>query len=332
MFNQLAHDLYLPREKSIIRQAIMLSNGPGVQPKGASEVQKQFDQLLTALNIPLGLSAAEKLARLRRIPTRQLIATSLKTQYHQYRPWHDGQFVPTTLFPDIDNGTFARRMVERNIHLINGECRDEHFLYGTWYTPANSLGSLRQRLEADYPSVACDALVNLYYPDGQLPAGVDNWQDAFGRLYADVQVHMLERGFVNALALGGAGHLIYRYRIEYRVECVTLPPEWGVTHSSDMAMWLWGNGANLNADEKRLVNEALIEPLVQFVNGRPVGRWVDGDGDGEDEKGVQRVRRLRSDGEVDVWIDEEMWQRGVQVWSALRRARTDLEGIGTAKL
>ncbi|EEA22819.1 carboxylesterase, putative [Talaromyces marneffei ATCC 18224] len=318
VFNQLAHDLYLPREKSIIRQAIMLSNGPGVQPKAASEAQKQFDQLLIALNIPTHLPASEKLARLRRIPTRQLIDTSLRTQYHQYRPWHDGQFVPTTLFSDIDNGTFARRMVERNIRLINGECRDEHFLYGTWYTPANSLGSLRQRLEADYPSDACDTLVNLYYPDGQLPAGVYNWQDAFGRLYADVQVHMLERGFVNALAQGGAGHLVYRYRIEYRVECVTLPPEWGVTHSSDMAMWLWGNGATLNPEEKRLVNEALIEPLVELVNGNSPSKWVDGD-----ENGVQRVRRLRSDGKVDVWVDDEMWQRGLQVWSALRRARTE---------
>lgn len=290
-----------------------------MQPKPASEVQKQFNHLLTALHIPLTLSSSEKLARLRGIPTRQLIATSIETQYHQYRPWHDGVFVPTTLFPDIDNGSFARRMVERSIRLINGECRDEHFLYGTWFTPQNSLASLRRRLEADYPSEACDALVSVYYPDGRLPTGVVNWQDAFGRLYADVQVHLLERGFVNALAQGGAGQLVYRYRIEYRVKCVTLPPEWGVTHSSDMAMWFWGNGARLEPDEKMIVNQALIEPLVEFVNGREPCGWVDGDV----AEGVQRVRRLRSDGRVDVWADEgEMWRKGMLVWSTLRRART----------
>jgi hypothetical protein len=93
-----------------------------------------------------------------------------------------------------------------------------------------------------------------------------------------------------------------------------------------MAMWLWGNGARLNPDEKKLVNEALIEPLVEFVNGRSPGNWVDGDA-----KGVQRVRRLRSDGKVDVWVDEgEMWQRAMQVWSALRRAR--IESNTPAKL
>ncbi|EED15239.1 carboxylesterase, putative [Talaromyces stipitatus ATCC 10500] len=320
VFHQLAHDLYLPQEKSLIRRVIMLSNGPGVQPKPAPEVQKQFNHLLIALNIPLTLSSAKKLARLRNVPTTQLITTSIKTQYHQYRPWHDGKFVPSSLFPDIDNGEFARRMVERNIRLMNGECRDEHFLYGTWYTPNNSLGSLRRRLEADYPSAVCDALTNLYYPDSNLPPGVENWQDAFGRIYADVQVHMLERGFMNALAQTGAAHLLYRYRIEYRAKCVTLPPEWGVTHSSDMAMWFWGNGARLEMDEERVVGEALIEPLVEFVNGREVEGWVD---DGPSR--VQRVRRLRADGGVDVWVDEgEMWRKGLRIWGALAPARRDV--------
>jgi carboxylesterase type B len=294
----------------------MFSNGPGVQPKSEFEVQKQFDELLTALNIPLNISSPEKLEQLRRVPPGKLIEASVETQYHQYRPWHDGQFMPTTLFPDIDNGSFARRMIERNVRLINGECRDEHFVYGTWYTPEDSLPALRQRLEADYPQRACDALIKLYYPDGQLPKDCTDWQDAFGRIYADMQVHMLERGFVNALAQHGAGHLVYRYRIEYRVKCVTLPPEWGIAHSSDLAMWLWGNGAQLEEDEKRIVRAALIEPLTDFVNGSDIVRW------GTSRGSIQEVRRLRPDAQVDVWHDDsDLWYKGLEVWNALRKAR-----------
>lgn len=328
VFHQLAHDLYLPQDKSIIRQAIMFSNGPGVQPKGLSEVQQQFDELLTALSIPLNISSSEKLARLRGVPTRELIAASVETQYHQYRPWHDGAFIPKTLFPDIDNGSFARRMVERNVRLMNGECRDEHFIYGIWFTPDDSLQALRQRLEADYPQEACDALINFYYPDEKLPPDCEDWKDAFGRIYADVQIHMLERGLMGALVRGGAAHLVYRYRIEYRVKCVALPPEWGVTHSSDMAMWFWGNGAQLEQEEKLLVNEALIEPLVDFVNGSDVVRW---DGADPSNKSIQRVRRLRSDGQVDIWHDDgEMWLKGLKVWNALRQIRSAPQG--TSKL
>lgn len=295
----------------------MLSNGPGVQPKSEFDAQAQFDALLSALKIPQNKSVSDKLAQLRRIPSRELINASLETQYHQYRPWHDGQFVANTLFLDIDNGTFARRMLERNVRLINGECRDEHFLYGTWFTPQNSLKSLRQRLEVEYPQQDCDALIKLYYQDGKLPPDCKDWQDAFGRIYADMQVHMLERGFMNALAQGGAGHLVYRYRIEYRVKCVPLPPEWGVTHSSDLSMWLWGNGARLEEEEKQIVRAALVEPLVDFVNGsdHPV-RW------GTSRESLQQVRRLRPDGRVDIWYDDgDLWHKGVKVWNALREVR-----------
>lgn len=294
----------------------MFSNGPGVQPKSAGSSQEQFDELLTALEIPLNTPAAEKLSLLRRTPVERLIEASLQVTHHQYRPWNDGQFISTRLFSDIDNGDFARRMLERNVRLMNGECRDEHFLYGTWHTPDDSLESLRQRLEVDYPREACNALINLYYPDGKLPANCSDWQDAFGRIYADAQVHMLERGFVNALSQAGAGALVFRYRIEYRVKCVPFPPDWGVTHSSDVAMWFWGNGLVLEEEEKQIVSEALIEPLARFVRGEEDVRWH-----ATGEEGIRQVRRLRPDGSVDIWRDE-MWEQGVRVWEAVRKAQS----------
>ncbi|KAL1965949.1 hypothetical protein VTN77DRAFT_5082 [Rasamsonia byssochlamydoides] len=312
VFHQLAHDLYLPDDKSIIRQAVMWSNGPGIQPKSVSNAQDQFDDLLSALDVPQTLSPTEKLARLQSLPAHTLIEAGMRIKQHQFRPWSDSAFISTNLFRDIDNGTFARRLAARNIRLMNGECRDEHFVYGTWHPPKeDSLSALRERIEADYPPEACDALVKLYYPSGQLPADCWDWLDAFGRLYADVQVHMLERGFLNALARGGAGHLLYRYRIEYRVKCVDdyLPPAWGVTHGSDKAMWFWGDGAVLEEVEKQIVRSALLDHLVRFVRGESEVGW--------NTRNVKQARRLRPDGKVDIW-DDTMWERGQRVWNALQ--------------
>ncbi|KAK7973308.1 hypothetical protein PG988_007442 [Apiospora saccharicola] len=81
-------------------------------------------------------------------------------------------------------------------------------------------------------------------PTRTLPAGHRNWRDFFGRLYASIQVHHLERGLHHALFKGGLqpGKDVLRYRLERRLGCVDerIPAEWGVTHLSDIPVWLWG--------------------------------------------------------------------------------------------
>lgn len=337
-FHQLAHDLYLPDSRAIIKQAVMWSNGPGM-PKSASDAQAQFDELLSALNIPLSLSASEKLARLRALPARDLLTAGSRIKMHQFRPVitstdrAGSSFIPPTLFQDINSGTFARKLASRKTRLLLGECRDEHFVYARWRPPPqNTLSSLRARLEADYPAPAVDALVNLYFPEGKLPAGWKDWKDdAFGRVYADMQVHMLQRGLIRAIATagggaaadggnnyeakGGAGKSISRYRIEFRVKCIdaVVPPAWGVTHGTDQAIWFWGNGGVLLPEEKKVVKTAFIEPLVKFVNGGNSGA---GEDIGWGTHGPREMRRLRPDGKVDIWRDE-MWDRGARVWDTL---------------
>jgi carboxylesterase type B len=144
---------------------------------------------------------------------------------------------------------------------------------------------------------------------GGLPAGCDNWIDAFGKIYADVQIHMMERGFVNALAKHGAGDLVYRYRIEWRAKCIdrVLPPSWGASHGSDMAIWFFGNGQGLLPSEKALVKN-WIAPVVDFLKGEPLS-W--------ESKTLEEVRRLRVDGSIDVWHDQ-LWDEGVRLWEELR--------------
>ncbi|KAJ5128692.1 CAZyme family CE10 [Penicillium atrosanguineum] len=234
VFHQLAYDLRQPIAHSIVRQAVIYSNSPAVQPKSPTETQPQFNELLTALSIPLSLSATEKLARLRSLSSKTLLDASKTITIHQFRPTTDGSFILPTLFTSLDNGTFAQSLLSRNIRLILGECSDERFLYATWFPPKeNTLSALRTRLIADYPTHIVDAVLPLHYPNGTLPRGIKNWdEDAWGRIYADMQVYHMQRGLVHALTCntGGvdASALIHRYRIEFRAECMRgIPAEWG---------------------------------------------------------------------------------------------------------
>ncbi|KAJ5175301.1 CAZyme family CE10 [Penicillium canariense] len=302
VFHQLAYDLRQPDDKAIVRQACILSNSPAVQPKAPAETQIQFDELLAALDIPSSFSAIEKLARLRALPPKTLLEAAKSIEVHQFRPTTDGGFIVPTLFQSLDSGDFARKLLARNIRLILGECADEHFLYGIWFPPkADTLDALRTRLIADYPERV-------------------NWTpDAWGRIYADMQVYHMQRGLIHALTSNTAGvdasRLIYRYRIEFRAECIekSLPLEWGVTHSSDYPLWFWGNGDVLTPREKKSTDAALIGPLSRFVQGVSA-EGSDGFGWGTSGKGV---RVLRADGEVEIRGDA-MWDVGVKMWKAVR--------------
>ncbi|KAJ5201816.1 CAZyme family CE10 [Penicillium cinerascens] len=315
VFHQLAYDLRQPDTQAIVRQAVIFSNSPAVQPKKPTETQSQFDQLLNALSIPLTLSANEKLARLRSLPAKQLLDAAKTIQIHQFRPTTDGAFILPTLFQSLDDGSFARKLLSRNIRLILGECSDERFLYAIWFPPkANTLDAVRARLITDYPQRIVDALIPLHYPDGKLPPGVTDWDsDAWGRIYADMQVYHMQRGLIHALTsnTGGvdASRLIHRYRIEFRAECTDgIPIEWGVTHSSDYSLWFWGNGNVLTEKEKKYTHNALVGPLARFVKGEDDFGW---------ETSGKRVRVLKADGSVEIRGDS-LWDEGVRVWKALR--------------
>jgi carboxylesterase type B len=310
-FHQLAYDLGVPDSKSIIKRVLMLSNGPGMQPKSLVEAQAQFNELLGTLNISLGLSPLEKLAKLRAVSPKTLIKATKNMKYHQFRGVTDGSFVRHGLLNEIDTGAFARQMKHRGVKLIIGECRDEHFVYGGWLPPKNSYESLLERLQADYPLAACEVLMDHYYPNKQLPANCKTWQEAFGRIYADIQIHHLERGMVNALVHHGAGDLIYRYRIEWRAQSVDtfLPREWGVTHCSDLPIWFWGGVNHLSKREKPLVKGAFHSNLARYLKGEELD-WG--------THHPLHIRTLTPQGTIvcqeDQWLDE-----GVKVWNLLKK-------------
>ena len=108
---------------------------------------------------------------------------------------------------------------------------------------------------------------------------------------------------------------MYRYKFEYRLSCVdaVLPIEWGVTHSTDMPIWFWGNtdgGTALRDEEKRAISAAIIEPFAKFVHGD--GREIGWGARAE----LGEVRVLGSDGRVRVERDRR-WERGMHGWAVL---------------
>ncbi|KAI4753506.1 carboxylesterase [Aureobasidium sp. EXF-3400] len=311
-FHQLAHELYrVPTPDRIISRVIMLSNGPGLRPKTLGEHQAQFDEFVDRLGIDSNLDDAAKLARLRELPYQRFLDVQQEMKISEFRPVADDEFYPQDLFARINDGDFSRRMKERNITLLSGECRDEHTVYRNWRTPENTFDSLRTRLYAEYPRSDVDKILHHYCgSERKLPTHCQDWQDLFGRIYANLQVHHLQRGFFNALFNGGLrpGRDVLRYRIDRRLKCVdaTLPLEWGVTHSSDVPIWLWGSDfpGGLTEEEKSWLRDWNGQ-FAAFVKGEEVN-W-----------GTQKsteVKRWRGDGKTDIWEDD-LWEQGNQVWN-----------------
>jgi carboxylesterase type B len=304
-FQQLAHELYMePNKPQMIRRAVMFSNSPGVQPKALWEQQKQFDELLTVLGIDAALPAREKLRRLRATPALALVEAQSRMAISEFRATTDDAFVPARSIAAINTGDFARRMRRRGVQLLNGECADEHNMYRNWRTPAASYDAVHARLCADYPEATVRRLMAHYCHGARaLPTGYASWPQLFGRVYADMQVHFLERGFHGKLAAALApGRDLFKYRIEWKAQCSPYAPEWGVTHATDQAIWFWN--PKLAADEKKIL-APWIEAFAKFVKGEAQD-WG--------TRALTDSKRLRSDGTIDVMTDDPLWQEGQEVW------------------
>jgi carboxylesterase type B len=317
----------------------MLSNGPGVPSKSLAEHQAQFDEYINKLGISSELDGAAKLCALRSILFQRLIDVQRDMTISEFRALSDGAFMPLDLSKSIINGDFARKMKSRNITLLSGECRDEHTIYYHWRTPGDSCSSVYTRLCAEYPEkiVAklmqrhCGLPTAIQFDSGvlasqngccglasaspcsfNLPAGYKDWRDFFGRMYAKLQVHCLERGFHNALFKGGLrpGKDVLRYRFDRRLECVddTMLPEWGVTHASDIPIWFWGFDSPRGlTDQEKVWLQGWNEGFATFVRGDVV-EW------GPTEP--KEMRKWRSDGKTDVWEDD-LWEQGLEMWDLI---------------
>ncbi|MCJ1308581.1 hypothetical protein MMC25_002234 [Agyrium rufum] len=185
------------------------------------------------------------------------------------------------------------------------------------------------------------------------------WKELFGRVYSDMQVYVTMRGLVGDLVRSGSGRLgvghggdgdgggektnaaatvtekdteaeanqapkIYRYSISWRATCVdaVTPPELGVTHGTDMAIWMFGNGWGEGLDaakgEGEVVREWLV-PFARFIEGKEEEEegGEGGIGWGTEGRGERVVRVLDGQGRIGVEVDGQ-WERCLRVWEGLR--------------
>ena len=313
-FHQLAYDaLRAPRDRQHIRRVVMWSNGCGLPPKTEAEVQSHVTLLLQALDISTNLDAQTQLERLRAVSAEAIAEAVEKLPENAFRvatdPSERGAFVGTDLFDDLRSGKLAQRLKTRDIKLLLGEVRDEVNSYRL-NSPPSSYDGLVQRLAVEYPSAIAARMAAMYCDSQQaLPKRYESWQDLFGRIYSDMQVHVSQRGLLSCLhPILPASH-IYRYRICWRPTCVEIhvPKTMAVSHGTDMSVWWFGNqwGDGLQDHEKDTARQ-MVEPLGKFIAGEQDIGW-----------GTQRIEQLRVVHEDGTTIDsreDPRWTAGCTWW------------------
>ena len=306
---QLAFELSLPDSLAFIRRVVLWSNGPGVQPKSLGEAQDQFEELFKILGIPRKLEAKDKLAKLREIPADHLLGAVGEMKLNSFRAVTDGVFVRETLFQEIEDGRFARKMLERGILVMIGDLPDEATLYRL-IKPPSSYEGLIDRLSIEYPRASCRILGRIYCPN-RLPIAGSTWQDTFGLIYTDIQIYVTARGFIAALARNFPLDSIYRYRMNWRAKCVDqiYPKKMGVTHASDLTIWFYGNGASLLPAEKASV-KLFLGPFAAFLRGEKCA-WG--------TESIRDVRSLAPDGSIKI-VEDKDWDRSLKIWNTLQNS------------
>lgn len=309
-FHQLAHDIGPNAKKQIIRRVFQWSNGCGVQPKRLPETQGQFEDLLAVLKIPLSWDGPRKLEALRSKRAEELIAAVGPMKQKFFRPILDGHFMAEDLFQRIFDGRFGARMTELGIQTMIGDLTQEFHLYKKVHSP-NSYDSLVDRLSWDYPRHIAITICAPYHPNVTTLKTEMQWQEVFGKLYADMQIHSTIRGFVQSISSTLPLSSIYRYRIDWRIRALDrrLPRRYGATHGTDMAIWFFGNGEHLDDGEKVLIKEWL-KPMAAFLKGEQV-EWG--------TASLDHVRYLTSEGKIEVKKDE-VWSEKMPLWGVTEAA------------
>lgn len=260
---------------------------------------------------------------------------SLKIPRHEFRHVTDDVFVKRNLFDNIDDGTWANHLKQRGIELLIGECEDEHFAFATWHSLTDdneTLDAVRERLSVDYPDTIINTLINTNYlptqpTDSSKPQSPStlptirnhqctSYNELFGHIYADIQVHATQRGLTQSLFAHGAGHLIRRCTVGWRAKRAdkNFPREMGATHGTDTALWFWGDGVGLELlkREEAVAREWCV-PFWRWVVGAD-GGW---EGSGWPAMDERSVRFIDGDGKIEILEDED-WERGIKIWEIMR--------------
>ncbi|GAB7352269.1 hypothetical protein MBLNU459_g2730t1 [Dothideomycetes sp. NU459] len=309
-FHQLAHDLIAPQgRRGLIRRAVLHSNGCGFGLLSVEHMQHHFDELIDHFKIPESATGAEKLERLRKIPTADILQYLKTPGFRSYRPSATGSFVDLQLYTKITDGTLARLVKESGVQIMIGNLTEEENVYGL-ASPPSTRGELVERLSEEYDRKLVQKALPLYEPSSSSSDRTD-WQKVFARMYADFQLYVPQRGLIASLGEHVPLSHLHRYEIDWRADGIDwfIPRSLGVTHGTDMAsIWMY-NHTYLTETDRRVISKWL-EPYVRFLMGDPVG-W------GTESK--TQVRALSRNGSIQI-VEDERWSQANVIWQELMGA------------
>ncbi|KAL2421807.1 putative esterase/lipase [Exophiala dermatitidis] len=314
-------------DRRLIRRIFLWSNAVAIQPNSSTSaiLTSQFNELCSVLGIDVSSSTtpAQKMAALRAIPASDLVAALSKLKMHTFRASTDGEFIRPTFLASLHSGTFATRLSRNQTSILLGEVSDEKELYKLVNPPRNHAELLTQ-LANYYPPAVVEALLPLY----KLPSTNDGdeaaWAEVFSQMVADAQVHASQRGLVHVLVnpdekkpgvLPLPLSKVHRYRIAWRAQALDnwLKPEVKVCHSADIPIW-WASGWRYDFSEQdKTVIKKFLKPFAQFLYGEDRVYWPC--------TAENRLRLLDRDGTIREDVEDELWERGLEIWNAVWKAQ-----------
>ncbi|WVQ63121.1 uncharacterized protein L199_001272 [Kwoniella botswanensis] len=252
-------------------------------PKTVEETQTQFEQLLSALDIPLSLSGPERLSRLRAVPAEALTRKIMTIEQFTFRTVQDGVFFPTSKTWLYD-GKLAEEFKKRDMAAIIGEVQDEETLYRDGFRVTDEI-SLYKAVNQYYSTTVVDQMIDLYlnqkikepyqHPDPN--PDIDSYTKVLGDIISDGQVRAPSRSFARQLRDAGVPlDSVHRYIIGWVPEFVMqfAPPKFGVTHAMDRPIHNFSIFHGPKPHEEALMRE-WIKDYANFVNWRPVNFGTD---------------------------------------------------------
>lgn len=179
-----AHMLYELRHRTghapMFNRVFMDSNAIPAQPKSLSDAQGQFEELCGYFELPVDLSAKEKLVELRKKSWQDLLTATSKLQNHTFRPVTDNIIIHDGIIEYVNSAKFAADFKNAGFRLLSCEVLNEETLYSTYNAPTQpNEDSLRIQVANYYSTTVTDRVLAFY----DLPVSEDlqEWQRLFGK-------------------------------------------------------------------------------------------------------------------------------------------------------
>lgn len=262
----------LGKEDQLFHRFYMISNAIPAQPKTVAETQPQFDEVCAYFDIPATASGADKLARLRAVSWRDLVAAIGHLENHTFRPVTDDIFIRGGMVAYLRDGSglaadFRRRA---GMRVLIGEVRNEETLYATYNAPAEpTAAALRLQVGNYYAPATTERILEHYALPEKEEGNLDEWRAVFGGIIADGQVRAPSRGLAHHLHRHGVPLAdIWRYQVAKRLSFITekvAPASFGVSHAMDKPWWNFSIQHGPTPKEMELMEEWL-DILIAFAH------------------------------------------------------------------